>query len=218
MRAEPTVRRVGNRAVGVSAVMVALLTVFLTGCTDEPAAPPAQAEATVAPLTDLDLGGLSAVRAPYCETLDPGQLSDVLGGDPHRTSSYKPGDRVGLAPGMVDVVQEYGCSYFRGPVTARTWLFAQPVTNRGARSLVAERAREQGCRPAGVLEFGAPGVVQTCRPAQDAGASGAAETVVLAGLFGDGYLTCEVTAPGDPSLLERTQRWCAGVAEAVATP
>jgi len=196
----------------------------LAGCTDGSPRPPAAAEPTVVPLADLDLGELTAVRAPYCERLDADQVIAVLGGKPRHRRAYAPGDRVGLAPGVVDVVQEYGCVYFRGPVTARTWLFSQPVTRALARSYVRSQQGAPGCAPAGVLRYGAPGVVQTCRsPARRS--SGSSRVVTMSGLFGDGWLTCPVTAPtgvtaptASEPLVERTPRWSASVPEAVGAP
>ena len=194
----------------VAGVVVAVL--FLRP--DDPA-PPAPPKPTTVPVADLDLSGLAAVRAPFCEALDPTALSDLLGRDPRRRSTWSPGDRVRLEEGLVDVADEYGCSFVRRGVTARAWLFAQPVSRREAGGYVEERRRTPGCRAAGVLSFGSPGVVQACRVA----GKSPARVVAMAGRFGDGWLTCEVTAApasAGAGLIERAQRWCAAVATTVA--
>src|SRR3954451_21980288 len=161
-----------RRASPSRAPLVALLlsVVLLGGCTSEASAP-RRTGPTAVPLEQVDLSGVSAVWAPFCEALDETSTTAALGGKPQRSSAYGPGDRVALTPDIRDVAHEYGCVFRRGGMTARAWLFAQPVTRGQARSYVAERHRVPGCSTAGVLEFGSPGVVQTCRPARLAGAA-----------------------------------------------
>lgn len=210
-----------RRGAPVSAAVAATL-LLLGGCTSGSAAP--RDSAAPVPLDKVDLSGVSAVRAPYCETLDERALSALLGGRRWRDSSYAPGDRVRLSPGLRDVAHEYGCTFRRRGITARTWVFAQPVTRRQARGYLADRRGVPGCRTAGVLRFGFPGVVQACRPARRADTAGAApgtDLVTMAGLFGSGYLTCQVSVAagsvGRDDLLDRAQRWCASVATTVGT-
>ncbi len=213
----------GRRA---ALVLVTSLTCLLTGCADDPAPPAAPSSPETVPLTDVDLAGLAAVRAPFCESLDVARVGDVLGGPARHTDSYAPGDRVRLTSEVVDVADEHGCTFTRGAVTARAWLLAQPVTRGQAREYATARRRQPECSAAGVLEFGSPGVVQTCRPPSTSEKPGGGEAgsgslvVTMSGLFGDGWLTCQVTdrspAEGD-ALLEGAQRWCAEVARTVAS-
>ena len=208
------------RLLAALAVAVSLL----TGCTSETPAP-RSAEPTVVPLQRLDLTGVSAKRAPFCDSLDAAAVASVLNGKPWHDASYGPGDRVALAPDLRDVAHEYGCVYRRRGITARAWLFAQPVTRGQAKSYVHTQRGVAGCSTAGVLKFGSPGVVQFCRPARRAGPAGAPKGTTLAtmsGLFGPGYLTCQVSAtPGTrlshDDLMTRAQRWCASVATTVGT-
>jgi hypothetical protein len=148
----------------------------------------------------------------------------VLGGKPLHQASYAPGDRVRLTPALRDVAHEYGCAFRKRSITARAWLFAQPVTRAQARSYLAARQKVPGCVTSGVLAFGKPGLTQFCRPVPHGSAAGAApgtSLVTMSGLFGGGYLTCQVSATpkllSNDDLLTRTERWCASVATTVGT-
>jgi len=191
---------------------VAVLVAGSTGCTSDGSTPEPAPSQT--PLTAVDLSGLQVTRSDFCDAVDEGAVIAVLGGQPSASSSYGNGDRVRLTPKVRDVAHEYGCTWRRHRVTARTWVFAEPVTPGRGRTLVAARADTEGCSPAGELQFGSPGSVLVC-------AAGGSRTVTMAGLFGTAWLTCEVTAPradAAPGRLEAAQRWCADVATAAALP
>lgn len=187
--------------------VAALVVGGLAGCTDDEEEPAPVVPTTVA-VEDIDLSGVRADRAAFCDRLDEDAVAEALGGEPRKTDSYSSGDRRQVSPGVVDVVHEYGCTYRRGRHAARAWLFAQPVTVTDARDLLADRRATKGCRPAGDLAFGSPGLVQECTEQR-------VRRVTMAGLLGDGWLTCEVLSPaGAPraAALERAQRWCAAMA------
>ena len=210
-------RAVRRRPSARLAVVVLVVTGLTAGCTDsseKPAEPSPSSTATPTPTPELNLTDVDVDvdRAAFCDALDPEVVDVVLGGEPELSDSYGVGQRVELAPGLRDVSNEHGCTFERGSLIARAWLFAQPVTSAQARALVELRNAEQSCRPAGELSFGDPGVVQSC--AQDG-----RQRVTASGLFGDAWLTCQllVKTPGDPDeLLEQAQRWCTEVAWATA--
>jgi len=192
---------------------VALLVTLLTaGCTASDGSSDSSPAPSDTPLSAIDLTGVSASRTSFCDSLDPDALATALGGAPDSHESYNSGQRAEMAPGLKDVSHEFSCSFERGSRQARAWLFAQPATPGQARGWVKERAADDACKPAGELSFGDPGLVQLCHdPSQ--------LRVTAVGLFGDGYLTCKLTAPrhGDEAdLLERAQRWCADVAQTTA--
>ncbi len=222
MRTGAGARRRRRRAL----VAVTLLTCTLTGCTEDSARTAGPSSPEVEPLTDVDLRGLVAVRAPFCEALDRRRVEQVLGGAPRRSDSYAPGDPARLAAEVVDVAHEHGCTFSRGAVTARAGLLARPVTRARAREYVDARRRQADCSPAGVLDFGSPGLVQTCRPPSTTEKPGGSRhgtgslVVTMSGLFGDGWLTCQVTDRSPDrvdELVEEAQRWCAEVARTVAS-
>ncbi len=196
------------------AVPVLLLTAACTGSGDTPEpVPPTPSEV---PLAQVDLAGLRPARAPFCDGLDAAAVSEVLGGRPRSTDAYRSGDTRRVAPGVRDVVHEDGCTFTRGSTEAAAWVFAAPATRREARTWVADRAATQGCRATGEVSFGSPGSVLACA---GTARGRTVRRISLAGLFGDAWLTCEVTRPRDESTrstLEAAQRWCAGVVTAAA--
>ena len=186
--------------------MVALLsTALLAGCTEDRPAPP-PAPPTTVPLDEIDLASVAVARAPFCDRLDEASVADALGGEPRRTDGWESGDRRRVGSTR-DVVHESGCSYRRGRTEAAAWVFAQPVTRWEARALVEERRTRRGCEAAGELRFGRPGGVQECLEEES-------RRVSMAGLFGDAWLTCEVSTPAnrpEADALEQAQRWCVEV-------
>lgn len=208
MRRHRGVRRRRRSRLTAAAVLV-----FATGaCTPDSSPRPGRPEQT--PLAQIDLGGLSVPRAPFCDLLDTEAVSTLLGGEPTMTYHYDAGDRRRLAAGLTDVAHEYNCTFSGNRRTARAWVFAQPLTAADGRRLPADRRAGRGCRTAGTLEFGSPGLVQSCTVEDQ-------RRVAMAGLFADGWLSCEVTAPlatNGPELLEQVQRWCAEVATSAAAP
>lgn len=219
MRDQPqAVRRRRPAGLAAALILVAGLTAACTGSTDEPTdAGSASPTPTSTPLADLDLTGVTLPRTPsFCEALDPSAVSGVLGGEAETTVAYRSGQRTEVVTGLRDVANEYSCYFERGQGaaerTARTWLFAQAVSPSEARQWVEERQSDEGCRSAGELAFGEPGLVQSC-------SSGTRRRVTAVGLFGDGWLTCQTTAPAavdEAELLEEAQRWCADVVQSAA--
>lgn len=185
---------------------------LLAGCTgDAPDSAPVPTDPPT-PLASYDTSGVTIVRAPYCDRVDEAAVEEALGGPPRRDSSWDNGDPVRLADGTKDVAHEYGCSWSAGPASARTWLFAPPVSAAGARDAVEQARASEGCEPDGqAAAFGTPSLALVC----------ADRTLVSAsyrGLFGDAWLVCEVTGEdAAEEILERAGRWCVAVAEAART-
>ena len=208
-------RAVRRRPLSRGASVVLVVTALTAGCTESSERAeesPSPTAPTVTPLSELDLTGVVVERAPFCDALDADAVTTVLGGEPELTDSYTSGQLVQLGPGLRDVANEYSCLFERGSRTARAWLFAQPVTPAQARTMVEMRGNDKTCEPAGELSFGDPGLVQSCEPE-------GRRRVTAVGLFGDGWLTCQTTAPGSADateLLEQTQLWCAEVARSVS--
>jgi hypothetical protein len=210
--------RVARRIVTVAAALSLGLAAGCTGDTGDTGdtAPPPPAPPTTVDLSEIDLTSVAVSRAPFCDALAESSatkaLVDALGGEPRRTDAWESGDRRRVG-GSRDVVHEAGCSYRRGGSGASAWVFAAPVTRRDARSLLEQRRDADGCSPAGELRFGRPGLVQLCAQAET-------RLVTMAGLFGDAWLTCEVSSVDSTPVgesLERAQRWCVEVVYAAGS-
>lgn len=173
---------------------------------------------TAQPLADVDLSALPVERAAFCDRLDEDDAATALGAPVTGTSHYDSGDRVELDDGVRDVAHEFSCGYDAATTgaSARAWVFAEPVTGSVARSLVRDlRAGGSGsgggCRePGGAPAYGTPTVATTCvsgRPAT--------RVTSLRGLFGDAWLSCEVSLPARGTsrvaAVARTEQWCVRV-------
>ena len=105
--------------------------------------------------------------------------------------SYDNGDVVTLADGVDDVAHEFGCLWQASDQSAaRAWVFAPPVDAERAKRLVREAGREQGCETSPTPPFGSPSVGVVCRSEAGGRAS-------YQGLFGDAWLTCELSLTPD---------------------
>jgi hypothetical protein len=176
---------------------------------DEPTSGPAAFTPT--PLTSFDTRALTVPRAAFCDDIDPRQVEAALGGEPVDATSYENGEEVTLADGVTDVAHEFGCTWIRADQSeARAWVFAPPVDAKRAAALVKAAGRSEGCLASPEPAYGSPSVELLCT-------SEAGGVASYRGLFGDAWLTCELSLkpPGvsGPELLRRTGAWCVGVAE-----
>jgi hypothetical protein len=163
------------------------------------------------PIGKLDAGSVRLVRAEFCDRLPAATVEAALGGKPTGKQSWGNGDPVPNAAGdSGDVGHELGCAWTGATgATARAWVFARPVTTAFATSVAGQAVGEQGCTAAQTPGFGSPSVLQTCT------LPGNTQRVRRAGLFGDTWLTCELSGAA-ADLEKRTDRWCAAVVSAAA--
>ncbi|GAA5146395.1 hypothetical protein GCM10023340_17250 [Nocardioides marinquilinus] len=204
---------------------VAVGVVVLDGDDGDDAAPPTPSAPTVSPtvettpLSDYDTTVVALQRASFCDAIDDETLAVALGLDDGATpavsqaDAYVDGDRAEVG-GVTDVVHEFGCRWRTDDAVARGWVFAPPVTSREARALRRAAVAEEGCEVAGrAPDFGLRSVALLCEAPRGTETS-------FRGLFGDAWLTCSVTVSGtdtpEAELLDRTGRWCVGVAQAAA--
>lgn len=188
----------------------------LNGCSapEAPPAPEPEVEPLPSTLESYGTTGVNVVRGPFCDRVSPTGVEHALADVPADSESWENGDRERLPDGTRDRVQEYGCRWTAADGTqASAWVFAPPVTPALARTLSRDLVHDgygARCRPAlGAADFGAPGATATCM--LDTGNS----LIERAGLFGDAWLTCTLSAPGDPAdLPARASEWCVHVIEA----
>lgn len=194
----------------------ALLALLGTGCTPAAAPPPAPS-ADPTTVAGFDHREVAVRRAAFCDRIPDEAVAEALAGTgPSATatmSGYESGSRVEVAPGVRDLVHEFGCTFGTGQLTVSGWVFAPPVSRARAREL----ARQPGCTPAdSPLDYGDPSVAVVCERA------GGGREALFAGLFGDAWLSCSVSTDGprpeQDELVRRSARWCLAVATAAATP
>jgi len=156
---------------------------------------------------DVDLSNLPIPRRlDECAVLDGDPVREVLGAPVSLRQTYASGDRVEVSPGVTDVVAEDGC-VFRSPgADARVWVFSAPVGTAYARTLVRQARRTPGCTPRGdATGFGEPTLTDVCRDGDPA-----TTTATLRGLFGDAWLSCQLSVEDERAeeVLDRAQTWC----------
>jgi hypothetical protein len=178
------------------------------GTSPEPTARPT-------PIAKIDAGAVSLARAEFCDRLPDAAVRRALGGDPESDDSWGNGDPVGTDAGSGDVGHEIGCAWTgAGGTAARAWVFARPVDAALARDLARAAGHREGCSAEPTSVFGSPALLQRCT------LTGGLVRERRAGLFGDTWLTCEVTAAGTLTPRERSTRldtWCAQVVAALDT-
>lgn len=232
-RAGYGVRMSGTPSSGVLALLgaSAALLLIITGCTagsielideETPAAPTPSASPSAGGTPgrsggsgggSVDLSNLPIARGELCELVDADRVEEAIGGPVLQTGHYVNGQDATPAPGLTDVAHEYGCVYQgTSPTEARVWVFARPVGLPEARRLVRGARSAAGCREVDRAGFGDPGVATVCRVDR----TSPVFRVRFAGLFGDAWLSCELSRPRggtDAGAVRRTAaRWCTDVA------
>jgi len=196
----------------VLAVVVAM-SVVITGCaSDEPAKSAPTAAPT--PITGLNSAAMQVPRIEFCASVPEQAVTDALGGKPDSKVAYGNGDKENVDGSGDDVLHEIGCSWrTHEGATARAWVFARPVDATFARRVVASNKDAAGCRVVSGPAYGRPTVTQVCRRA------GGEQRVRHAGLFGQTWLSCEVSSPSGETagIRGRADAWCVQVANALNT-
>lgn len=193
----------------VAALLVAPLLAGCSGSDDASRRP----TPSPTPISKLDAGAVRLARADFCGRLPGATVAAALGGKATSHESWGNGDPVpGAAAGESgDVGHELGCAWTGADgAGARAWVFARPVTSAFATQLVARAEQQAGCTTDKSPIYGSPALLQTCA------LPNGSTRIRRAGLFGDTWLTCEVTGTPAPDLAGRTDRWCAAVVSAVS--
>jgi hypothetical protein len=117
--------------------------------------------------------------------------------------------------GSGDVGHEIGCAWTAtGGAAARAWVYARPVTAALASTVVRAAGHQRDCTAERATVLGDPALVQRCSLA------GGLARERRAGLFGDTWLTCELTLPAATPAAQHRSRldaWCATIVAALRT-
>jgi hypothetical protein len=209
---------------------------LLAGCTSGTDAPQdagataSTASSAMPSVVEPDLSGVTVPRADVCGLLAEEDVERALGGPVADTAHYDNGEPFEVTRGRVDISHEYGCLFEGDDATvARTWIFARPVRKPEARTLVRRARRERGCAFPEPLVLGTPGLTSVCEEPGPRSERGPLLRTRLAGLFGDTWLTCEISEPLQASgaggsdtpsprteTLRRAERWCTSVVATVS--
>jgi hypothetical protein len=212
----PSARRVFAPAPRVAAAVLTgalAMCLAVTGCASEEPAKTAPTPAPT-PISGLNTAAMRVPRIEFCSAVPDEAVADALGGKPDTKTAYGNGDKEKLAGAGEDVLHEIGCSWSTDEGSAaRAWVFARPVDALFAKRVIASTAEPPGCRVASEPAFGRPTVTQVCRRA------GGDQRVRHAGLFGQTWLSCEVSAPAADAtgIRDRADEWCVQVANALNT-
>ncbi|WGL53510.1 hypothetical protein P5P86_06665 [Nocardioides sp. BP30] len=193
------------RSLPFKALLAVVVTAICVGIGVVRATPPkhAPADPLATRLAAVDTTALTVRRAAFCSALPEATVTAALGGRITGRASWHPGQTVQLSTKVKDVADEYGCSWTSSTGgTARAWVFEPPVTADRAARLAA--AKPTGCTS----------LTGTPAPAYGAPTSALAcgDSTLLRGLFGDAWLSCELSGTD----LDLVGRWCLAVARAAA--
>lgn len=202
----------GSRARAAAAAAATVLTLTpLSACSSDV---PARGGSTPppTPIGRLNTAQLELHRIPFCDLLSPQAMTDALGGRPSARATWGEGGRSRQFGARGDLAQEFGCRFGAGSAVAAAWVFASPVEVGFARKVIADSADNSRCRDEPGTTFGSPGELQVCR------LPGGGVRVRRAGLFGQTWLTCEVSdrAP-ERDVARRAGGWCVQVANVLNT-
>ncbi len=208
------VRALRTLLIALVATVVAVTVGVLVVGGDEPAPVPPAAAPPPATLSSLDTTELLVARTDFCTTVPEDAVADAVAGPVDEVVAYGNGRRARIVGSLRDVAHEFSCAWSAADGTvARAWVFAPPVTSERATALAGSARRDAGCEPlAGAPSYGVPSVALECT-------EGGSRRQSFRGLFGDAWLTCQLTAPAAvpaAELTERTSRWCAAVVQSAA--
>ncbi|MFZ2504089.1 MAG: hypothetical protein WAW88_15630 [Nocardioides sp.] len=207
---------IAGRAAGRVAGGLGLL-VALAGCSalgGSTAGDPTPPAPTSVALEGFDTSSIRVERADFCDEIPGASVERALDGKVTGEGHYSSGVPAEMESDLVDISHEFGCR-FKGPLgaEARAWVFAPPVDAARAAGLVAELKGADGCVPLPPAPaYGNPTVAVAC------GTTGQ-PSIVMAGLFGDAWLTCSLRRASasdwdGPRLFDEAGRWCVAVVQA----
>lgn len=198
--------------------VVATLAAVAVGVVATRGEPPAPAPPAVAPppvaLEALETTEVAVGRGDFCPAVPPEAVEAAVGGEVADSVVYGNGRRARVVGDVRDVAHEFSCAWSAPDGTvARAWVFVPPVTTDRAEDLAQAARRDEGCAsPTGAPSYGRPTVALVCEEGDSVRQS-------FRGLFGDAWLTCQLTVPDAvprTELAERTSRWCAAVVQSAA--
>lgn len=190
----------------VTATLVAAL-LLASGCLEKG---PEEPTVVKTPIGKLDTASTIIPRKAFCEKVPMKAVEAALTAPVDNAKEWTNGSQGTTG----DVAQEFGCEWKSADgFAARAWVYARPVTKQYAGEVIAKTSTKALCRSPRPPKFGVPSQVQVCQ------LGGGVLRVRHAGLFGDAFLTCELSEPTADfrRLRLRTGEWCVDVVKALDT-
>ena len=196
-----------RRSPGPAAAIAAVLLLATAACSadpeaDKPSTGSTEPTAEPTPLADYDTSAVTVVRAAFCDRVSGDAIAAAVADDASEGQSWQPGKRL---PDGSAIGNEFGCAWTAGPVTARAWVFAPPVTPERAKDLVDEVVGKK-CQRLLADDLGQPSVSQRCE---------GTETTGIYGLVGDAWVSCEISGLPSSGSEDLVGQWCVAVLEAL---
>lgn len=204
-----TKRRLGVLAlvaVVVTATAILLGRGLLVTAPSGGTAAPTRPAAEPTPLADVDTSRLTLDRVAFCDRVSAEAIARVLGQSAGEATSWQPGERL---PASQQISNEFGCAWSAGPVSARAWVFAPPITPDRARDFTDEAVGKGCTKVSGAPSLGSPTLTQRCTAKTGAGATS------VYGLLGDTWVGCEIIGIDQADGANRVGEWCVEVLEAL---
>lgn len=192
---------------------VVLGALLASGCSGGSPSGTPTAAPTSGSIATLDTAAMRLVRVAFCDLVPTPAVELALGGSARSGQSWGNGQPLPVVTGH-DVAHEFGCAWKGARKrSAQTWVFARTVDATYARALVRASGRAKDCSNKKGPAFGSPSVTQVCK------LDGGVTRVRHAGLFGDTWLSCQVSGRSTTAydVRRRTDDWCVSVARALDT-
>lgn len=184
---------------------------MLVSCGD-PKPPKAAPEPT--PLADLKVDQVIVPIIDFCKFVHPKTVSAALGlpgtelpSDVEHTA-YGNGDELSIDGAAPQRLQELGCTWKSDTDSASAWIFARPVDEAFAQTVISAAQQRKACTT-NTGGFGPISYSQTC-PNADGGTR-----IRHASLIGQTWFTCEISSATDA--VERADLWCSSLVNELKT-
>lgn len=201
------------RRCAVRPVLGALAPLVLLGTTSCAAGPASVALPTPppTPLARLNTAEMTLPRIDFCTLVPVAAVHHALRAKPAAHRRWGNGDRTDVPGEGRQTVAEHGCEWSAGAAAARAWIYAPPIRPALARSVVRQSEHAPHCHDTPGPAFGKPDLLEVCSLA-------GSRRVRHAGLFGDTWLTCEVSDQAPlRQLRRRADAWCVDIATTLNT-
>ncbi|HMU36461.1 MAG TPA: hypothetical protein PKA04_06525 [Marmoricola sp.] len=177
-------------------------------------AKPPKAAPEPTPLAELKVDQAIVPTIDFCKFVHPKTVSAALGlaGEELPTevesTAYGNGDEVSVDGTAPQRLQELGCTWKLGSATASAWIFARPVDEAFAQTVISTAKQRKACTT-NTGGFGPTSYSQTCPNADGS------TRIRHASLIGHTWFTCEISSATETAA--RADLWCSSLVNELKT-